>query len=90
MDGAMPMEPEIVANSRREAAKLYGLVLKHNLKHLGGIPCRFQVVQKGNDNDHPDQCFKLWKVGNKVYVECFVTPKRVSSNILVTDDHGDS
>ena len=39
---------EIVAKSRREAAKIFGLVLKHYsiLKHLGGILCCVEVVLK--------------------------------------------
>ena len=73
----------IAAVGRREAAKLYGLVLKHFglLKHLGGNPCRVQVVKKGNDHDSPGQCFKLWDAGEKIYAECYISPKRVSSSI---------
>ena len=69
--------------------KLFCLVLKHCglLKHLGGIPCRVQVIQKRN-YDHPGQCFKLCNAGDKIYVECFITPKRVSSNILVYSNWG--
>ena len=52
---------EIVAKCRREAAKMFGLVLKHYgiLKHLGGTPCCVKVLLK-LCNDNVGQCFKLW------------------------------
>ena len=70
----------VVASSRREAAKLYGLYLKHSgiLKHLGGNPCCVRVKISASANDHLGQCFKLWDTCNKIYAECFVSHKRVS------------
>ncbi len=43
------MGMEIAAKCRREAAKLYGLLLKHHslLKHLGRTPCLVKIVLKG-------------------------------------------
>ena len=69
----------IMASTRREAAKLYGLYLKHSgiLKHLGGTPCRVQV-KISMSNDHLGQCFKLWDACTKIYAECFVSHYRVS------------
>ncbi len=77
---------EIAAKCRREAAKLYGLLLKHHglLKHLGRTPCLVKIVLKGNTNDSHGQCFKLWDAGDKVYAECFITPKRVSFISYIT------
>ena len=70
----------VMASSRREAAKLYGLYLKHSgiLKRLGGTPCRVRVKISASANDHLGQCFKLWDASTKIYAECFVSHKRVS------------
>ena len=69
-----------MASTRWEAAKLYGLYLKHSgiLKHLGGTPCRVQVKMCTSANDHLGQCFKLWDACTKIYAECFVSHNRVS------------
>jgi hypothetical protein len=71
---------KLAAKSRREATKLYGLLLHHHgfLKNLGGSPCCVAVKQAGNSNDTTGQCFKLWNAGEKIYAECFLPPKRVS------------
>ena len=71
---------KIMANTSREAAKLYGLYLKHSgsLTKLGGIPCCVRVLQFSVVNDHLGQCFKLWDTGAKIYAECFISPKTVS------------
>ena len=80
----------IVAKSRREAVKMFGLVLKHYgiLKYLGGFLCCVKAVLKEKScSDTYGQCFKLWDAEDTIYAECFMTPQRVrflyfSSNIV--------
>ncbi|XP_028396961.1 uncharacterized protein LOC114520904 isoform X2 [Dendronephthya gigantea] len=69
---------KVMASTRREAAKLYGLYLKHSgiLKHLSGNPCHVRVKISSSVTDHLGQCFKLWDACAKIYAECFVSPKR--------------
>ena len=52
------MGMEIVAKSRREAVKMFGLVLKHyGILYLGGIPCGVKVVFKQKScSDTYGQC----------------------------------
>ena len=59
---------KIVAKTRREAAKLYGLVLHHQgvLKPLGGQACVIQVEETSNPNDSPGQSFRAWNAGDKI------------------------
>ena len=69
----------IAAKSRREAAKLYGLVLDHSgmLHNMGDEPCcvRVQLVEK---LDERGQHFKLWRATDKIYAETFISPQIVS------------
>ena len=74
-------EINIAAKSMREAAKFYGLVLKHQgtLKPLGHPPCEVNVVTK-QPNNHKEKRFKLWNAENKIYAQCFMTKKNVSKH----------
>ncbi|KAJ7371615.1 hypothetical protein OS493_024292 [Desmophyllum pertusum] len=67
---------KIVAKTRREAAKLYGLVLHHRgkLRALGDRPCVIQVEE--NIPNLNGQSFRAWNAGNKIYVECFIPSRR--------------
>ena len=60
----------VVARTKREAAKLYGLILHHcgRLRALGDRPCVIQVDESNNSNT---QSFRAWKAGNKIYVKVF-------------------
>ena len=75
---------KIVAKTRREAAKLYGLVLHHRgkLRALGDRPCVIQVEE--NIPNSNGQSFRAWNAGNKIYVECFIPSRRVSESISVS------
>ena len=72
---------EIAAKSRREAVKLYGLILHHRgiLNHLGGEPCCVAVKLAGHSTDD-GQFFKFWRAAEKIYAECYISPKTVSFN----------
>jgi hypothetical protein len=69
----------VATKSRREAAKLYGLVLHHKgiLNKLGGDPC-YVRVQESENLDERGQYFKLWSATEKIYAECFISPQTVS------------
>lgn len=71
----------VAAKTRREAAKLYGLVLRHRgiLNPVaGGSPCIVNVREVGNNSDDQGQTFKAWFTEDKIYVECMIASKRVS------------
>ena len=69
----------ITGKCRREAAKLYGLVLDHIgiLNNMGDEPCRVRV-QLAKNLDERGQYFKLWRVTDKIYAETFISPQIVS------------
>lgn len=70
----------VAAQSRREAAKLYGLVLNHSgaLNKMGGDPCCVRV-QLAENLDERGQYFKLWSAAEKIYAESYISPQTVSS-----------
>ena len=72
----------IVSKTRREAAKLYGLVLYHHglLRALGEWPCVIVV----EDNKGNGQSFRAWNAESKIYVECVVPGRRVSEKSYVS------
>ncbi|KAJ7386902.1 hypothetical protein OS493_006936 [Desmophyllum pertusum] len=82
---------KIVAKTRREAAKLYGLVLHHRgkLRALGDRPCVIQVEE--NIPNSNGQSYRAWNAGNKIYVECFIPSRRMLSithgNTPLTEQH---
>ena len=69
----------ITGKCRREAAKLYGLVLDHTgiLKNLGDEPCCVRV-QLAKNLDERGQHFKLWRATDRIYAETFISPQIVS------------
>ena len=74
---------KLVARTKREAAKLYGLILHHRgrLRALGDRPCAIQVDEnKPNSNT---ESFRAWNAGNKIYVECFIPVRRVSEKYFL-------
>ena len=65
-DGDAAVGTIVVARTKREAAKLYGLILHHRgrLRALGDRPCVIQVDEnKLNSNT---QSFRAWNAGNKI------------------------
>lgn len=73
----------IVATSLKEAAKLYGLVLKHGgvLKPLGSRPCEIHVKETNNGDifySKNEKSFKVWDAGNRIYGQCFISKRDVS------------
>lgn len=73
---------KIMAKSRREGAKLFGLVLQHRgiLRHLGDRPCVIQVSSSADGSN--SERFRAWNAGDKIYVECFIPSRRVSKYLI--------
>ena len=69
----------IAAKTRREAVKLYGLVLHHKgvLRKLGSDPCCVRVQLADNLNER-GQFFKLWCAEEKIYAESYISMQMVS------------
>ena len=76
LDGDAAAGTKIVAKSRREAAKLFGLVLhlRGKLRVLGEKPCVILVEEASNPSR---QSFRARNAGDKIYVECFIPSRRV-------------
>ena len=73
---------KIMAKSRREGAKLFGLVLQHRgiLRHLGDRPCVIQVSSSADGSN--SERFRAWNAGDKPYVKCFIPSRRVSKYLI--------
>ena len=83
-DGDAAVGNIVMARTKREATKFYGLILyrRGSLRAIGDRPCVIQVHEsKPNSNT---QSFRPWKAGNKIYVECFIPARRVSEKYVVS------
>lgn len=81
-DGDTAVGTIVVARTKREAAKLYGLILHHRgrLRALGDRPCVINVDE--NNPNSNTRSFRAWNAGDKIYVEFFIPGRRVSGYML--------
>ena len=69
----LPVTIDLVSESTRECAKLFGVLLDHYgyLQGLTGIPCKVMI---SFDNQTAVQKFSIWKSKNETHTQ-FLTPK---------------